>query len=194
MATQEIQRVLVSRRRIARRVQALASEIAASYRGRELVMVPLLTGSMIFLADLMRCLPLKMRVDVLAVSSYAGQMTRSREPRILYPKKLQVAGKHVLIVDDILDSGRTLAAVRAILRRQRAASVRACVLLRKHTALRLGMRADFIGFDIPDEFVVGYGMDYNHFYRNLPEIAVLHPSVIATGPHGGNSHSRIAPS
>lgn len=194
MATQEIQRVLVSRRRIARRVQALAGEIAASYRGRELVMVPLLTGSMIFLADLMRCLPLKMRVDVLAVSSYAGKITRNRQPRILYPEKLHVTGKHVLIVDDILDSGQTLAAVRAILRRQRAASVRACVLLRKHTALCLGMHADFIGFDIPDEFVVGYGMDYNHFYRNLPEIAVLHPSVIVTGPHGGNSHSRIAPS
>lgn len=182
MPPNEIQRVLVSRRRIARRVRALAGEIAAHYRGREVVMAPLLTGSIIFLADLMRCLPLKMRVDVLAVSSYAGQTTARRKPQILYPEKLHVAGKHVLIVDDILDSGQTLSAVRAMLRRQRAASVRACVLLRKKAAARIGMEADFIGFDIPDEFVVGYGMDYNHLYRNLPEIAVLHPSVVSMRP------------
>ncbi len=171
-----IGRILLPRRRILARVRRLAAEIAAAHGQRELVVVPVLTGAFMFLADLVRCWPRKLRVDVVVVTSYAGRMT-GRRPRVLLPNALSVAGRQVLIVDDILQSGRSLAAVQRLLRRRGAASVRTCVLLRKAAARRAGLAADFIGFDIPDEFVVGYGMDYRHHYRNLPDIAVLNRSA-----------------
>ena len=169
----DFDRILLDRYTIARRVRRLANQIAAAYQGKELVIVPVLTGSIIFLADLVRRLPLKMRVDVVAVSSYPGRSTKSRRPRVLLPGAMPLAGRHVLILDDILESGRSIEAVGRLLRRRGAASIRTCVLLRKACARRAGWSADFIGFDIPDDFVVGYGMDFNHYYRNLPDVAVL---------------------
>jgi hypoxanthine phosphoribosyltransferase len=176
---EDIERILLDRPTIEHRIKEMADQIAAVYGSTEFVLMPLLTGSIIFVADLVRHLPVRMRIDVLAVSSYPGRATASHGPRILYPTEFDVAGKHVLVIDDILDSGRTLRTVHDLLTQQGAASVRTCVLVRKQIAQTQHITADFIGFDIPDEFVVGYGLDYNNYYRNLPYIAILHPRVFS---------------
>jgi len=174
----DIQKILLDRPTIDARIALLAKEIVAAYGTTEFTLMPLLTGSIIFVADLVRHLPMRMRIEVLAVSSYPGRAITNQGPRVLYPSTFDVAGKHVLIIDDILDSGRTLRTVRDLLQSQGAAAVRTCVLVRKQIAQAQHITADFIGFDIPDEFVVGYGLDYNSYYRNLPYIAVLHPHVL----------------
>ena len=144
--------------------------------------MPLLTGSIIFVADLVRHLPILMRIDVMAVSSYPGKSTNNQGTRVLYPNTFDVKAKHVLVIDDILDSGKTLAAVRELLLQQGAASVKTCVLLRKLIPGKPVIDADYIGFDIPDEFVVGYGLDFDGYYRNLPDIAILHKRVFSPDP------------
>ncbi len=175
---QDIQRILLDRHTIQARVAQMAQEIAAIYGPTEFTLMPLLTGSIIFVADLVRHMPVRMKIDVLAVSSYRGRTTSTHTPRVLYPSEFDVAGKHILVIDDILDSGRTLKTVHDLLTQQQAASVRTCVLVRKQIAQAQHITADFIGFDIPDEFVVGYGLDYDNYYRNLPDIGVLHPHVL----------------
>lgn len=174
----DIARVAVSRRRIARRIGQLADQIARTYDGQEVTILAVLTGSFIFLADLVRHLPMLMRLDVVGVSSYPGASTRSKGPRFTLPVSQSLRGKNVLIVDDILDTGQTLQALTKVIRSMRPASIRTCVLLRKkfkaadkHAKGQIA--ADFVGFNIGEEFVVGYGLDYNHCYRNLPEICVM---------------------
>ncbi len=179
MYKDDIDRILLTHTAIARRVGTLARDIAAAYADREVVIVPVLTGSMIFMADLIRHLPLKMRIDVVAVSSYPNRSTTSRGASITFRGSLPIRGREVLIIDDILESGQSLAAVAQLMRRRGAKSVKTCALLRKPQAIKKGLAADFMGFDIPDEFVVGYGMDYNHYYRNLPYIAVLKAKIFS---------------
>lgn len=173
----DIARVLISRRQIARRVEELAEQIAAGYQlaGDGIIIVPILAGALIFTSDLIRHLPLKAQIGMLQASSYTG--TAGHTPRILCGPGQQVRGRHVLIVDDILDSGRTLQAVVADLSQYQPASLRSCVLLRKPGKAAPGVQADFVGFDIEDVFVVGYGLDFNGYYRNWPEIAVLRPEL-----------------
>ncbi|MFO0972423.1 MAG: hypoxanthine phosphoribosyltransferase [Phycisphaerae bacterium] len=175
----DLERVLIPRDAIARRVRELAEEIAATYGtdAAGLVMVPVLSGSLIFVADLMRCLPFKMRIAVLTVSSYRGATTSGGEARLVADLNTDIAGRHVLIVDDILDTGRTLRVVRQRLAALKPASLRICVLLRKPGKAPSDVQADFAGFDIEDAFVVGYGLDYNDQYRNWPEIGVLRPEL-----------------
>jgi hypoxanthine phosphoribosyltransferase len=115
---------------------------------------------------------------VLAVSSYRGRATANQGTRVLYPTTFDVVGKDVLVIDDILDSGRTIKTVSDLLRQQGAGSVKTCVLLRKKLPTAPAMAADYVGFDIENEFVVGYGLDFNGYYRNLPDIAVLHKRVL----------------
>lgn len=173
----DIREILIDRYAIQARVHKMAQEIARDYGGTEFLLMPLLTGSIIFVADLVRHLPMRMRIDVLAVSSYRGKSTANQGTRVLYPTTFDVQGRHVLIIDDILDSGTTMKTVCELLREQGAATVKACVLLKKSLANPPAMRADYIGFEIPDEFVVGYGLDYAGYYRNLPDIAILHKHV-----------------
>lgn len=169
-----IARVVIPRRRIARRVKELAAEIARRYGREDLSILAVLTGSLIFLADLMRELPLRMRLDVISVCSYPGKTTRSNGARLTMPLPGTLTGKHVLIVDDILDTGQTLQKLAGKVRRAGACSVRTCVLLDKDRRdLPRRMHADFVGFNVPDEFLVGYGLDFDHLYRNLPDICVL---------------------
>jgi hypoxanthine phosphoribosyltransferase len=174
---QDIRNILIDRYAIQARVFKMAQQIAVDFAAREFLLMPLLTGSIIFVADLVRHLPVRMKIDVLAVSSYRGKATTNEGTRVLYPTRFDVAGKHVLVIDDILDSGGTLKAVRELLVEQEAASVRTCVLLKKQLAVRPAVEADYVGFEIPDEFVVGYGLDFNGYYRNLPDIAILHKRV-----------------
>ncbi len=178
----EIDHVLIDGPRIAARVREMGTQIAADLvadckrtGSDEIVLVPILTGAVVFVADLIRHMPLKLRLGVVAVSSYPGRSMQSKGAAIRGEIPPDLAGKHVLIVDDILDSGRTLGLVRGLVQEQRPASVRIAVLLRK----QLGRPRDeevpveYAGFDIPDEFVVGYGLDFDGFYRNYPQIAVL---------------------
>ena len=173
----DLDQVLIDRERIARRVRELAAEIARDLGGvaddEEIVLVAVLTGSIIFLADLIRQLPQKLRIEVVAVNSYPGRSTTSQGPKLAGPLVEDIEGRHVLIVDDILDSGGTLRLIRGELARRRPRSLRSCVLLRKQRPSALATPCDYVGFDIPDVFVVGYGLDYNNHYRNLPEIGTL---------------------
>jgi hypoxanthine phosphoribosyltransferase len=175
---EDVRDILIDRYTIQARVHAMAQQIARDYGKREFLLMPLLTGSIIFVADLVRHLPVRMRIDVLAVSSYRGRATANQGTRVLYPTTFDVAGKDVLVIDDILDSGRTMQTVCELLGQQGAASIRTCVLLKKKLPAAPALTANYIGFEIDNEFVVGYGLDFNGYYRNLPDIAVLHKRVL----------------
>ncbi len=179
----DIARILIHRDQIQARTRALAAEIAALYNGHEvgLTLVPILSGSMIFLADLVRELPLKMKIALVHISSYRGALPHPGEPETLFELCGDVADRHVLIVDDILDSGRTLRRVQQMVRERSPRSLRAVVLLRKPSKAPADLCVDFVGFDIEDLFVVGYGLDYNDHYRNYPHVAVLQPELIPEG-------------
>jgi len=177
----DIGRILIPRDTIARRVRELAGEIAHTYGddAAGLLLVPILSGSLIFVADLMRCLPFVMRIAVLSVSSYRGKTTQAGTADITSDLKLDIRGRHVLVVDDILDTGNTLRLVMGRLAEHKPASLRMCVLLRKTDKAPPDLKPDFVGFDIDDVFVVGYGLDFNDQYRNWPDIAVLKPELYA---------------
>jgi len=180
-----IDRVLLDRQTIAGRVGELADDIATDFSRdvgdghlhaqdpHELTIVPLLTGSIIFVADLIRQLPLMMRLRMLNVTAYPGKATTNQGVTIEDELSDSMADRHVLIIDDILDSGRTITAVQRMIEQQNPASVRVCVLLRKDVPSAQAVHADYVGFDIPDEFVVGYGLDFDGYYRNLPEVVTL---------------------
>lgn len=179
--------MLIDREAIAARVRSLGAEIAADLQraterhhdpaDAQIVLIPILTGALVFTADLIRQMPLMLSLRVVAVSSYPGKSMASKGAKIASELPQDLAGKHVVIVDDILDTGQTLGIVKKLILEQRPASVRICVLLRKPEAARVEkVDADYAGFDIPDEFVVGYGLDYDGFYRNYPQIAVLRPA------------------
>ena len=170
---EDLERILFDETTIQRRIEELAAVITAEYQGRELTVIAVLNGSLIFAADLLRRIPLPLKLDCLSVASYHGGTTTSGEvvfKQIILP---DVAGRHILILDDILDSGITLAAIREKLQTERPLSVKICVLLRKLKARLRPIEADHVGFNIGDEFVVGYGLDYLERYRNLPCIGVL---------------------
>lgn len=185
----DIDQVLIDRQRIAERVRAVAAELvedlahdSPSEDELDLTIIPVLTGSLIFLADLIRQLPLRMRIHLVSISSYPGVSTSSkgttiREGLTDLPESLR--GHHVLVVDDILDSGKTLTLVRDLLEEYEPASLRTCVLLRKQRESAMAFPVDYVCFDIPDQFIVGYGLDFNDYYRNLPDIVTLRPEVIA---------------
>lgn len=175
----EIDYVLIPAARLRSRVKQLAREIEHAYAGRELVIVSLLTGTVLFLADLIRFINLPLRLDFMGVSSYR-EGTVSRELVFTKELRLDVKGRDVLLVDDILDTGRTFDAVIVRLKKLKPASIRTCVLLDKQARRENDIRADYSGFVIPDLFVVGYGLDFAERYRNLPFVGVLHPKLYRT--------------
>jgi hypoxanthine phosphoribosyltransferase len=172
----EVQRVLISEEQLARRIRALSRDIQRDFAGRELVVIPLLTGTVMFLADLIRNLSLPLRLDFMGVSSY-GDGTESG--RLVFTKELRlsVRGRDVLLVDDILDTGKTMTRVLARLRPLGPRCIKTCVLLNKAARRTESIEADYVGFEIPDFFVVGYGLDFAERYRNLPFVGVLHPRI-----------------
>lgn len=172
----EIERVLISRGNIAGRVEALSREIRRDFAGRDLVVVAILNGTVMFLADLIRHLSIPLRLDFIGVSSYRAN-TESGELVFTKELRLDVAGRDVLLIDDILDTGKTLARVTARLQKANPRCVRSCVLLEKAARKVEQVKADYVGFSIPDLFVVGYGLDFAERYRNLPFIGVLHPHM-----------------
>ncbi len=180
--------ILIHREQIAARVEELGHQISADFRSvidaprdggkggdQSLVLVPILTGAMVFVADLIRHMPLQMSIQPVTVSSYPGAATTSQGANIRGGLPTDLQGRHVLVVDDILDTGRTLGLIRRVIEAQRPASLRLAVLLRKHKQRDEEVDVDYAAFDIEDEFVVGYGLDYDGYLRNLPDIGVLHP-------------------
>ena len=173
----EVDRILIDRSAIATRVAEMGAQIASdlelSTGADRLVVVPVMTGALVFAADLVRTMPMRLRLELIQASSYPGQSTTSQGVTLGSGPTEELAGAHVLILDDIFDSGRTLATVRQLVEAIGPASVRTAVLLRKEVERAVDMQPDYVGFDVPDAFVVGYGLDYDGWYRNLPSIAVL---------------------
>lgn len=180
----DIERILISQQQIAHRVRQLAQQITADHSPpsmaspAEVTIVPILTGALVFCSDLIRHIPMHMQIGLLTVSSYPGASISTQGSQVISKQIGNLAGRHVLVLDDILDSGGTIRAVTPILRESGAASVKTCVLLRKDRPAARETPVDYVGFDIPDEFVVGYGLDFNNYYRNLPDIVTLKKSVI----------------
>jgi hypoxanthine phosphoribosyltransferase len=165
---------MISAKSIAARVEALARDISAHFKGTDkLVVVGLLRGSFIFIADLVREIDLPVEVDFLEVSSYGNSTESSREVRILKDLRGEIEGRDVLVVEDIVDTGHTLSHVLAILRTRRPARLEVCALLDKPTRREVEVKATWTGFEIPDKFVVGYGIDYAQRNRNLPHIGAV---------------------
>lgn len=193
----DLDRTLVTRAQIDARIGELAGDLdralhGVTDRGESVAMVAVMTGALVFAADLIRRLPLKMSLHLVSASSYPGPATESvGEPVVGWlgssggPSDL--AGRHVLVVDDILDSGRTLRAVTRMVKEAEPASVQTVVLLDKAERRAVEFEADHVGFAIPDEFVVGYGLDYDGYYRNVPEICTLRREVIDGGSAGGGA-------
>ena len=175
----DLDRILFDEATIHRRLDELAARISHDYRDRELTVIAILNGSVILMADLLRRIPLPLKLDCLSVASYHGGIKPTRELVFRQVSLPDVAGRHVLILDDILDSGVTLATIREKLETAGPLSVRICVLLEKKKTRTRAVEPDYVGFEIADEFVVGYGLDYMERYRNLPCIGVLRKDLIA---------------
>ncbi len=172
----EVERVLITEAQLARRVKSLAREIERDFHGRETVVVSLLSGTVMFLADLIRHMNLPVRLDFIGVSSY-GAGTESGDLVFTKELRLDVRGRDVLLVDDILDTGKTLSRVIPKLKLLKPRRIKTCVLLDKAERRVEKIKADYVGFEVPDFFVVGYGLDFAEHYRNLPFVGVLHPHM-----------------
>jgi hypoxanthine phosphoribosyltransferase len=178
----DVAEILVTAEQIAAKVAELGRRIAADYESKDLVLVSILKGALPFLADLMRATQIPLALDFLEVSSYGAETETSGVVRILKDLAQPIEGRDVLVVEDILDTGHTLAYVLEHLRGQRPASLHLCVLLDKPARRIIPVEIDYRGFEIPDKFVVGYGLDYAERYRNLPFVGVLKPEVYARRP------------
>jgi hypoxanthine phosphoribosyltransferase len=189
----DIERILIPRERIAQRVRELARQMIADMGDTELTIVPILTGAMIFCGDLIREIPNAMQIGLMTVSSYPGRSVSTQGAQLIQRQLGNVRGRHVLVIDDILDSGSTMRLVLPAIREMGPNVVRSCVLLRKDRPAAREVNVDYVGFEIPDEFVVGYGLDYNDYYRNLPDIVTLKRSILerATAPQIRNPNDEI---
>ena len=173
----DLERVLITEEEIRAKLDELAGLIAERYAGQDLLLVGVLKGAVMVMADLMRALPVSVPVDWMAVSSYGSGTKSSGVVRILKDLDSDITGKHVLIVEDIIDSGLTLSWIRSNLESRSPASVEICTLLRKPDAAKVDVDVTWVGFDIPNEFVVGYGLDYAEDYRGLRCVGTLAPHV-----------------
>lgn len=173
----DIDRILVDEPTIKARLAELGQEINESYEGRDLAVIAIINGAIIFVADLIRELSIPIQLDCIRVSSYRDDTKPVQAPEVIDKIRLDLKGIDVLIIDDILDSGNTLSRVTSMFRSMEPASLKTCVLLDKNTTRSVPFEADFVGFQIPDEFVVGYGLDFAERYRQLPCIGVLRPEL-----------------
>jgi hypoxanthine phosphoribosyltransferase len=174
---QDVGEVLITREQIREKTAELAREISGDYQGKNPLLVCILKGGLMFLADLIRQIDLPVEIDFIAVSSYGDRTESSGVVRILMDLETNIQGRHVLIVEDIIDTGRTLNYIIHNLRTRGPASIKICTLLNKPARRELAIPLDYVGFEIPDKFVVGYGLDYGEIYRNLPFVGVLKPEL-----------------
>ena len=173
----DIRAVLVSEQQLKDKVAQLGAQISQDYAGKDLVLVSILKGAVVFMADLMRAVTIPCSIDFMVVSSYGAGTTTTGLVKMIKDLDSDLSGKDVLIVEDILDTGVTLSNLVPMLKMRDPNSVRICAILDKPSRRRADIQADYIGFQVPDEFVVGYGLDYDEKYRNLPYVGVLKPSV-----------------
>lgn len=174
---QDIERILLSEEEIAAKVRELGAKISEDYTGRDPIIISVLKGSFIFMADLVRAIDVPCTVDFMSVSSYGSGTKSSGEVRIVKDFDNSIEGRHVIVVEDILDSGRTLSYLMKTLKARGAASIALCTFLDKPERRVVPVEAAYSGFRVPDAFIVGYGLDYDQQYRNLPYVGVLKPSV-----------------
>ena len=181
----DVEEVLLSGEEVQARVGELGAQLAADYEGRDPVLVSVLKGSIIFLADLVRAMPIPLAIDLMEVSSYGASTESSGQVRILKDLSTSIEGREVIVVEDIIDTGLTLNYLLRYLHDKGPASIRICCLLDKPARRLAPIEIDYRGFTIPDRFVIGYGLDYDERYRNLPYIGVLKPSVYGGTPPEG---------
>ena len=174
---QDVEQILYTEEELRKRVKELGCQITADYSGRAPLLISVLRGAYIFMADLTRSINLDVTVDFMSVSSYGAGTVSSGQVEIKKDLSSSIEGKDLIIVEDILDSGNTLYYLIDVLRARRPASIRVCTLMDKPERRAKPIKADYVGFTIPDAFIVGYGLDYAEKYRNLPYVGVLKPSV-----------------
>lgn len=178
MLEDDIAEVLVTEEEIKARVAELGRTISANYEGKDPLLVAILKGAVVFLTDLMQHITIPHEMDFIAVSSYGAATETSGVVRLIMDLKTNIEGRHVLLVEDIVDTGLTLNYIVENLKTRHPASLKTCVLLNKPARRRINVPLDYVGFDIPNKFVVGYGLDYGEKYRNLPFVGVLKPELI----------------
>ena len=173
----DIKEILISEDQIQQKVKELGKQITRDYKGKDPILVGVLNGAVIFMADLMRCIDIPVEIDFMAVSSYGVSTESSGIVRILKDLDKSIEDRHVIVVEDIIDTGLTLKYLTTLLKDRKPRSIRLCSLLDKPERRKIDIDIDYKGFSIPDEFVVGYGLDFKEKYRNLPYICVLKPEV-----------------
>ncbi len=169
--------VLFDQETIAKRVAELGRQITRDYQGKNLLMICTLRGASVFFCDLIRHIDLPLKIDFIATSSYGCSTTTSGEVRMIKDTSESVKGKDVVIVEDIIDSGLTLSFLKKMFEAREAASVKVCTMLDKPEGRKVDFKGDYVGFEVPNAFVVGYGLDYAEKYRNLPDVCVLDPKI-----------------
>lgn len=174
---EDIKKVLLSEEKIKEIITNLGRQISKDYKDKNLLMVSILKGSVVFMADLMRAIGIHCRIDFMCVSSYGSSTESSGRVKIIKDLDIDLKGYDLLLVEDILDSGKTLSNVKEVLLTRNPSSVKICTFLDKPARRQSDITADYVGAEVPDEFVVGYGLDYDEKYRNLPFLGVLKPSV-----------------
>lgn len=181
MLTCDVARVLLDSYTIQNRIRELGAQITADYRGQNLLLLCILKGGIVFLSDLMRHIDIPHEIEFMAVSSYGAATESSGIVRIVMDLNTSIQDRNVLIVEDIVDTGYTLAYIKNMLQARGPRSLRVCALLSKPDRRQVDVKLDYIGFDIANEFVVGYGLDFNEHYRNLPFVGVLKPELYRQG-------------
>ncbi|MCR6545041.1 hypoxanthine phosphoribosyltransferase [Dehalobacterium formicoaceticum] len=175
----DLLKILISTEDIQKKVKELGETISRDYQGQNLLVVGILKGSVIFMGDLIRAIKIPVQIDFMEVSSYGRSTESSGAVRILKDLESNIEGKNILIVEDIIDTGLTLSYLLDMLKARKPGSIRICTLLNKPSRRKASLKVDYDGYDIPDEFVVGYGLDYGELYRNLPFVGVLKPEIYA---------------
>ena len=173
--------ILIGEEELQARIRELGAELSVDYAGREVLLVGVLKGAVFFMADLMRSLTIPCEIDFMAISSYGASTDSSGVVRILKDLDINIEGRHVLVVEDIVDSGLTLSYLMRNLESREPASLEVCALLTKPTRREIDVPVRYIGFEIPNRFVIGYGLDFAERYRNLPYVGVLHPDLMPEG-------------
>jgi hypoxanthine phosphoribosyltransferase len=173
--------VLIGEEELQARIRDLGAELSVDYAGREVLLVGVLKGAVFFMADLMRSLTIPCEIDFMAISSYGASTDSSGVVRILKDLDINIEGRHVLVVEDIVDSGLTLSYLMRNLESREPASLEVCALLTKPSRREIDVPVKYIGFEIPNRFVIGYGLDFAERYRNLPYVGVLHPDLLPEG-------------
>jgi hypoxanthine phosphoribosyltransferase len=178
---QGVGEVLIGEEELQARIRDLGAELSIDYSGREVLLVGVLKGAVFFMADLMRSLTIPCEIDFMAISSYGASTDSSGVVRILKDLDINIEGRHVLVVEDIVDSGLTLSYLMRNLESREPASLEVCALLTKPSRREIDVPVRYIGFEIPNRFVIGYGLDFAERYRNLPYVGVLHPDLMPEG-------------